>query len=549
MSDHWDPIELEVLWSRLIHIADECWATIRRTAFSHVIGEALDFGVEIFDGHGRSLAHGPKSMPVFNFCLPVTVAALIERFPAEKLEPGDILITNDPWLCAGHLPDIAIVTPVFRGGVMVGIVANCANAADIGGTRDNKAARELFEEGIQIPPMKLYRAGKPVEEILTMIAANVRVPEIVLGDIHAQISANEVGVSQLLAFMDEYGLSSLSPLAAELHRRSESAMRAAIRNLPDGVYSAETIADGLETPQRLPIQVIVQGDEITVDYTGAPPQMGRGGINCTYTYTASHTLYALKCLLTPDIPANAGCFRPFTINVPEGSILAATRPASVALRTRTGWHLHELLFKAMSPVLPWNVQAGTGIAFLLAAGGQDAEGRAFSDHLFLGGGQGASRGHDGQSTLLFPTSAGNVSIEMFEARTQLIVEYKEFIPDSGGAGEFRGGLGQRVSIRLTKDKQRIMLGAFPEGFQAAPPGLEGGSHGRAVRVIVEPGGDAPPRVLTAGALVELTEPGQRLIIEMSGGGGWGDPARRDPNQVRHDHQEGLVTSALEGFPN
>jgi 5-oxoprolinase (ATP-hydrolysing)/N-methylhydantoinase A len=549
MSDHWDPIELEVLWSRLIHIADECWATIRRTAFSHVIGEALDFGVEIFDGQGRSLAHGPRSMPVFNFCLPATVAALLERFPAEKLEPGDVLITNDPWLCAGHLPDIAIVTPVFRGGEMVAIVANCANAADIGGTRDNKAARELFEEGIQIPPMKLYRAGNLVEEILTMIAVNVRVPEIVLGDIHAQISANEVGASQLLTFMDEYGLSSLSPLAAELQRRSETAMRAAIRSLPDGIYSAETIADGLETPQRLPVQVIVQGDEITVDYAGAPPQMSRGGINCTYTYTSSHTLYALKCILTPDIPANAGCFRPFTVNVPEGSILAATRPASVALRTRTGWHLHELLFKAMSRVLPWNVQAGTGIAFLLAAGGQDAEGRAFSDHLFLGGGQGASRGHDGQSTLLFPTSAGNVSIEMFEARTQLIVEYKEFIPDSGGAGEFRGGLGQRVAIRLTKSGQHVSMGAFPEGFQAAPPGLEGGSRGRAVRVIVEPGGNAPPLVLAAGALVELTEPDQRLIIEMSGGGGWGDPAQRDPNQIRQDRQEGLVTSALEGFPN
>lgn len=549
MNDHWDPVELEVLWSRLIHIADECWATIRRTAFSHVIGEALDFGVEIFDGQGRSLAHGPKSMPVFNFCLPMTVAALLEQFPPDKLEPGDVLITNDPWICAGHLPDIAIVSPVFRDGELVAIVANCANAADIGGTRNNKAARELFEEGIQIPPMKLYRAGKPVEEILTMIAANVRVPEIVLGDIHAQISANEVGISQLLAFMNEYRLGSLSPLAVELQRRSESAMRAAIRALPDGTYRAETTADCHNSPQRLPVEVTVRGDEISVDYNGAPPQMASGGINCTNTYTTSHTLYAFKCILTPDIPANAGCFQPFTVSVPEGSILAATRPASVALRTRTGWHLHELLFKAMSSVLPDNVQAGTGIAFLLGAGGRDTEGRAFADHLFLGGGQGASRGHDGQSTLLFPTSAGNVSIEMFEARTQLLVEYKEFIPDSGGIGEFRGGLGQRVAIRLTKEGQSVMLGAFPEGFQAAPPGLEGGARGRSVRVIVEPGGKEPPQILTAGALVELTEPDQRLIVEMSGGGGWGVAVRRDPNRVRHDLEEGLVTVAPEGFPD
>jgi 5-oxoprolinase (ATP-hydrolysing)/N-methylhydantoinase A len=323
-------------------------------------------------------------------------------------------------------------------------------------------------------------------------------------------------------------------------------MRAAIRALPDGSYAAETIADCHDNPQRLAVQVTVRGDEITVDYAGAPPQTKRGGINCTYTYTSSHTLYALKCILTPDIPANSGCFRPFTVKVPEGSILAASRPASVALRTRTGWHLHELLFKAMSAVLPWNVQAGTGIAFLLSAGGNDAGGRPFSDHLFLGGGQGASRGHDGQSTLLFPTSAGNVSIEMFEERTQLMVEYKEFIPDSGGAGQFRGGLGQRVALSLPKSGQRVMLGAFPEGFHAAPPGLEGGSPGRSVRVVVDLGGDAAPRVLSAGALVELTEPGQRLIVEMSGGGGWGDPAARDPERLRQDESEGLVTPAPAG---
>lgn len=537
----WDPVELEVLWSRLIHIADECWTTIRRTAFSHVIGEALDFGVEIFDGQGRSLAHGPKSMPVFNFCLPVTVRELLARIPPEALEPGDVLITNDPWLCAGHLPDIATVTPVFRRGRLVALVGSVGNAADIGGTKNNAAAREVFEEGIHIPPLKLYRAGRPVTEILDMIAANVRVPEVVLGDIDAQISANQVGADRLLAFMDEYGLDDLGELAAEVQRRSELAMRAAIREVPDGEYRAETIADGVDAPQRLPVTVRVEGDRIEVDYAGAPPQVPRGGINCPYTYTASHTLYALKCLLTPDIPANAGCFRPFTVKVPEGSILACTRPASVALRTRTGWHLHELLFKALAPVLPRAVQAGTGIAFLLAANGVGDDGKAFADHLFLGGGQGASYGHDGHSCLLFPTSAGNVSIEMFEERTPLLVERKEFIPDSGGAGEYRGGLGQRVSLRLARPARRVALGAFPEGFRAAPPGLAGGRPGRPVRVVFEPGDGAPPRVLEAGALVELTRPDQRLTVEMAGGGGWGDPSRRDPARVERDVSEGLTS--------
>ena len=540
MDKRWDPIELEILWSRLIHIADECWVTIRRTAFSHVIGEALDFGVEIFDGSGRSLVHAPKSMPVFNFCLPVTMRALLERFPPDTLKPGDVLITNDPWICAGHLPDIAIVTPVFRGTKLVGFVASVGNAADIGGTRDNISARELFEEGLQIPPMKLYRAGELVHEILEMIAANVRVPDVVLGDIHAQISANEVGADRLLAFMDEYGLDDVDDLAAEVQNRSEAAARRAIERLPDGEYTAETWTDGVGEPLRLPILVRVSGDTIEVDYAGAPPQLPVGGVNCTPVYTISHTMYALKCLLTPELPANAGCFRPYRVYVPEGSILGCTRPAPVALRTRTGWHLHELVFKALAPILPQKVQAGSGIAWLLPATGRDTRGQPFADHLFLGGGQGASYGHDGHSCLLFPTSAGNVSIEMFEERTPLLVECKEFIPDSGGAGEFRGGLGQRVAIRLARKAPEVVLGVFPEGFRASPPGLLGGKDGREIHVYFEPGKGQPPQRLTAGTLVELKALDQRLIVETTGGGGWGDPSKRDPSRIQEDLRQGFV---------
>jgi 5-oxoprolinase (ATP-hydrolysing) len=486
-----------------------------------VIGEALDFGVELFDAQGGSLAHAPRSMPVFHFCLPHTVAHLLRAFPPASLRPGDVLVTNDPWLCAGHLPDIAVVTPVFHHSRLVAFVASVGNAADIGGTKDNAAAREVYEEGILIPPTRL------TPQVLDILAANVRTPDMVRGDVEAQVAANALGAERLVSFLDEYGLSDLAELAAAIQARAAEAMRSAVAAVPDGLYRAETWTDGLDEPLRLPVAITVAGDRMHVDYSGAPPQAPRGGINCPAAYTESHTLYALKLLLTPEVPSNAGCFQPFTIEVPVGSILGAVRPASVALRTRTGWHLHELIYQALAPALPDRVQAGSGLAFLLSA-----TGAGVADHLFLGGGQGASAGADGHSTLLFPTSAANVSVEMFEQRVPLVVEEKAFVCDSGGAGQFRGGLGQRVTVRGLASG--IALGAFPEGLRAAPPGLAGGLPGRKARLLHD------GRPLARTALVRLGA-GERLTVEMPGGGGWGDPHRRDRGLLAADLAEGLVS--------
>jgi 5-oxoprolinase (ATP-hydrolysing) len=531
-----DPVELQVLWSRLIHIADECWTTIWRAAFSTVIGEALDFGVEILDARGNSLAHAPRSMPVFHFCLPGTVHHLLEAFPVDTLEPGDVLMTNDPWLCAGHLPDIATVTPVFHRGRVVALMASVGNASDIGGTRNSAAAREVHEEGILIPPVKAFRRGEPVREVFDILGANVRLPQMVIGDVQAQVAANLVGADRLTAFLDEYGMPDLEPLAEAIQDRAEAAMREALRQLPDGVYRAETRVDGVEEePLTLKVAIEVRDDEATVDYAGAPPPAPFGGINCVRAYTVSHTLYALKLLLTPEVPSNMGNFRPFRVDVPEGSILAAPRPASVELRTRTGWHIHELVLGALAPALPERAQAGSGLAFMLAATGFHGDGEPFSDHLFLGGGQGASAGHDGVSAVIFPTSAGNVSIEMFEQRTPLLVEEKRYADGSGGAGEQRGGLGERVVVRrVEEDGARVSLGAFPEGLQAVPPGLAGGAPGEPARLRFK------GETLTRGRLVYLESSEDALEVTMPGGGGWGDPARRDPRFRERDREEGLL---------
>jgi len=319
-----DPIGLEIMWSRLVNLVEECWLTVWRTAFSLIIGEAQDFACEILDARGNSLAHSPRAMPVFNLTLPLAVKAILARFPVETLQPGDILITNDPWICAGHLFDVAIVTPVFRDGKVVAIIGTIGHVADIGGTKDSLNAREIYEEGFQIPPMKLYRAGVLNEDLVTLLAENVRKSEQVVGDIHAMVSANASGARRLLDFMAEYGLEDLEALATVIQNRAEAAMREAIRRVPDGVYTSEIWSDGMGTPARIPIEVVVKGDAIAVDFAGAPPQALRGGSNCTFGYTAAHTTYPLKCILSPALPANAGSYRPFTVTAPEGSMRTVT---------------------------------------------------------------------------------------------------------------------------------------------------------------------------------------------------------------------------------
>ena len=536
-----DPISLEIMWSRLVNIAEECWITILRTAFSTIIGEAQDFGCELLDADAESIAHSPRSMPVFNLSLPLAVRHMLRAFPKETLRDGDVLVTNDPWICAGHLYDLAVVTPVFRRGRLCALIGSIAHASDIGGTRDSLNAREVYDEGLQIPPLKLYRAGALNDDLMAVIGANVRRPEMVLGDIQAQVSSNRIGAERLLAFMDEYRLDSLAALAHTVQSRAEQAMRDAIEAVPDGTYRSEVWYDGLEQPLRLPCAVVVRGDEITVDWAGAPAQLPRGGINCTYHYTAAHTTYALKSILTPEIRSNAGCYRPFHVLAPEGSVLNCRHPASVNERTHTGWYLGPAVFRALAGVLPDHVQAFTGLPIGMGSYGRDTDGRPFNDHLFQGGGQGASAHGDGKSALLYPTSAANVSVEMFESRTPLVVECKELIADSGGPGRHRGGLGQRVRMRLRHPSPNPVLVDFrPHGMLVSTPGLHGGLPGRRARAFVVADG----RVREAGAEVgvaELRGTNERATIEIAGGSGFGDPAARLVAEIQADLGDGYVT--------
>jgi 5-oxoprolinase (ATP-hydrolysing)/N-methylhydantoinase A len=537
-----DPVNLEIMWSRTVTVAEEMWLTICRTAFSLVISEAQDFACDLLDVSGDTLAHSPRAMPVFNLTLPRAAKALIEAFPVATLKPGDVLVTNDPWLCAGHLFDIAVVTPIFRKGRVVALAGTVGNVCDIGGTRDWLKAREVYEEGFQIPPMKLVEAGVPNRALMTLLAKNVRMSEQVLGDMAAFVAANEIGAQRLLKLMDDYGMDDLQAFAAVVQGRSEGAMRDAIRAIPDGVYSSETWNNPFGTPMRFPVQITVSGDAIEVDFEGAPPQLPQGGINCTLSYTTGHATYPLKCMLTPQVRGNAGCYRPFTVRAPEGSILNARYPASVNLRTRTGWYVAPNIFKAMAPAVPTKVQAATGLPFTSNIYGKEADGSSYADVLFMGGGQGASAGADGKSGILWPTSAANTSIELFEARVPVLILEKSFIPDSGGAGAFRGGLAQRVRFRKLKDDGQAMLATlYPEGTTHPGAGLFGGSPSVAASAVIVNAEGEVLRDCGTGALVEITGTDEIVDVVVAGGAGYGDAGARSGDAIARDLQLGLVS--------
>jgi len=537
-----DPVSLEIMWARLVTVVEEMWHTICRTAFSLIVSEAQDFACDLLDPDGESLAHSPRAMPVFNIALPRAVKALLAKFPSDTLKPGDVLITNDPWLCAGHLFDIAVVTPVFRDGRVVAVIGTVGHVGDIGGTKDSLRAREIYEEGVQIPPMKLYRGDIPNEDLLTLLAENVRKHEEVLGDIFSFVAANQLGAERLVQFMDDYGMHDLRALAAVVQNRAEAAMREAIRALPDGIYLSSEQSNPLGETLTYPLKITVKGDEIELDFDGAPPQQPQGGFNSTFNYTAAHATYPLKCMLSPQVRGNAGCYRPLTVKAPEGSILNCVRPAAVNLRTRTGWYLAPNIFRALAQAAPALVQAATGLPHAVSIYGRDEHDHVYADHFFMGGGQGASAGGDGKSALLYPTSAANTSIELIESRAPVLVVEKALIADSGGAGCRRGGLGVRTKLRKLHDDGRpTLFSVYPEGVRVAPAGLDHGQPGAYARGVVLDRAGTVVHDCGTGELVTLTSTDRVVEICLSGGAGYGDPRERTRLRLDADTTDGYVS--------
>lgn len=545
MKGQFDPVSLEIHWSRLVAVADEAATTLLRTAFSPIIRESNDFATCLMNARGETVAECSGGIPAFAGLLGRACRAILQRIPAEAWQDGDCVFTNHPWIGTGHLPDIAVIAPIFRRGVLVGFSGSVAHTTDIGGSMSPEN-RELYEEGVCIPPLHLYRAGVRSEAMLELFLANVRLPDLVLGDLEAQVTANRVCQERAVAFLDDSGLDDLVDLSATIQAMSERAMRDAIAEVPDGVYRSAVDLDGFENePVHVECAVTVSGDGMAVDYAGSSPQLARP-INCTLNYTQAYSIYPIKCMLDPHTRRNEGSYRPIAISAPEGSILSAKFPAAVAARHLSGHVLSCAIYQAMAEALPGKVLADSGGAPAMRAqiGGVDDRGDRYSVLLFASAGMGASAQGDGLSTTAFPTNSGAGSIEVLEAVSPLLFRSKSFRADSGGAGRHRGGLGQTVEIEnLARTPARFIIVGDRERNPAQ--GLLGGAPGAPAAARIE--GGPGLRLKARGAL----PPGSALRLDFAGGGGFGDPAGRDPAAIAQDVAQGLVSgsAAASDYPH
>lgn len=528
-----DPISLQILWSRIIAIVDESAATLVRTSFSTLVRESNDFSCVLTDARGNSLAQSTASIPSFIGTLPATVKLLLKDFPVETLRPGDVLITNDMHIGTGHLPDVNVARPIFKNGKVVAIAASVAHAPDIGGKLRAPDPREVFEEGLQIPPMKLADQGVLNEVLLKLVKANVRVPSQVVGDLMAQMAATEMAERRIISLMDEYGLGDLADLAKTIQDYSEAAMREAIRALPDGEYRSELTTDGLAEPITVKCKLTVKGDQIHVDYTGSSPQVDRA-LNVVPHYGYAYTVYGVKCALAPVVPNNEGCFKPVTFFAPEGSILNPRRPAAGGARVLVGHYLTFAVMGALGAAVPDKVLAASGApVWGLNVMGVDRNGTRFANCFFFNGGLGARPTMDGIHCLAFPGNTGNTPIELMESWAPILIEKKEIRGDSGGPGKFRGGCGQTAVVRSTA-QQALTISFLAERTRTPAPGIFGGLPG-AKGAVRYNGEDINPKE------TRYLLPGDRVEMSTAGGGGYGDPKERDRAAVARDLELGRVS--------
>lgn len=528
-----DPFLVGAVAKRLVSTLNEQQAALVNTAFSTIVRESLDLACGVFDTRGEMVAQSMSGTPGHINAMATGVHHFLVRFPVGELSPGDVLITNDPWLTTGQLHDITIATPVFREDQLVALFASTCHAADIGGRGLSGEAREVFEEGLLIPPMKLVRGGEVNADLVELIRGNVRTPDETIGDVYAQAAANATGARSLLSLLDELELDGIDEVGAEIISRSEAAMRTAIASLPNGTHSAELASDGFDDPVRLCVTVAIEDEDVRLDFAGSSEQ-SPFGINNVLNYTRAYASFALKAALAPDVPHNAGSFRPVEIVAPEESILNCRPPAAVASRHVIGHMLPSLVFSALAAALPAQLQAGSADSLWATLWrGTDRDGETFAQTLFQAGGVGARATKDGLSTVGFPTGVGAVSTEVVEMLTPLLNRSRALRTDSAGAGSWRGGLGQVLEMECDSPRS-WNLSALVDRTRFPAQGAAGGEPGAPGRLKLD-GDPLPSKRLVA------LYPEARVTVATPGGGGWGDPRSRDPEAVLADVVEGYVS--------
>ncbi|RJT40598.1 hydantoinase B/oxoprolinase family protein [Mesorhizobium waimense] len=529
-------IRMQVMWNRLISVVEEQALTLLRTAFSTSVRESGDLSAGVFNPRGEMLAQAVTGTPGHVNTMAEAVLQFMNEIPREEMYEGDTYVTNDPWQGTGHLHDITMVSPSFLNGELVAFFACTAHVVDVGGRGFGADGKSVYEEGIQIPIMKFAERGVVNRDLVKILRCNVREPNQVVGDFYSLAACNEVGHRRLVGMMTEIGLTSLDGLGAFIFSRTHNAMLERIKVLPKGTWSNGLVTDGYDDPVKLAAAVSVHDDHLNVDFSGSAP-MSRWGINVPIIYTKAYACYALKCVVAPDIPNNAASLAFFTVSSPV-NILNAARPAPVSLRHVIGHMVPDLVLGAMAQALPgkilaegaaalWNIH----ISARPVAGGT---GRRAEVLMFNSGGMGARPELDGLSATAFPSGVHTMPIEATEHTGPIVIWRKELRPGSGGDGEFRGGLGQVLEISAL-DGHEFDFSAMFDRVKHPAKGRNGGKNGQAGVVKLDDGTLMRPKGW------QHVPAGRRLILELPGGGGYGDPAKRSAEARAQDQSRGYVT--------
>lgn len=530
-----DPITVEVIGNALGSIVDEMGETLVRAAYSTNIKERRDSSTCLFDAAGRTLCQA-SHIPMHLGSLIGVIEEIYRRTPLDDIRPGDVFVGNDAYTGGGtHLPDIVLAEPIFHGGRLVAWATNTAHHADF----VDRAHAHIFQEGLRIPPVRLYREGRIVEDILDLILLNLQVPRERLNDLRAQMAANRQGIQRFGELAERYGIEQLLAAGDALMDYAERLTRAGIRTIPPGVYTFEDSYESneLDGIMTFRVRIEVAGDEIRLDFE-APDQV-RAGINLVWTALLASVYYAVKALIGPDIPPNAGLFRPIRVKARKGSILNAAPPAAVNSRLHTGQRVVDLIFGALAPAIPDRIIAAcNGACTNSTFSGIDPRTGQFYVYLeTIGGGFGARAAKDGLDGVhVHLTNTSNLPVEALEAEYPLVLERYELVRDSGGPGQFRGGMGLLRQVRVEGHECRTYI--HGSRFQKGPWGLAGGGEGGRADFAFSNGVELPARARA------VIRDGQRVYITTPGAGGYGDPRRRAGEQVRRDLAEERISVAV-----
>ena len=537
-----DAIRTQVMWNRLVAVVEEQAQSLLRTAFGTITREAGDLSAGVYNVDGHMIAQAMTGTPGHVNTMATAVAHFFEKYPPSSMKPGDVYITNDPWLGTGHLFDYVMLTPVFLKTKLVAFFASTCHVIDVGGVGMTAKANSSFEEGTLVPHLPIRRQGKLNEDLISVILANSRYPIEVRGDLLSLISANDTGARRLVDMMTEFKLTSLEPLAKHILTTSEKAAREAIRAVPEGTWSYEMPLDGYEAALLVKCKLTIRNGKVLLDYTGTSPA-SLYGINSPRTYSLAYSVFALKAVIAPHVPNNIGSLSVFDMITEAGSCVDPTRPSPVTARHVLGQQLADCVFGCLAQALPGQVQAeSAGAIWILSL--SSAHGQVSAEEtktatpfgvISIGlGGIGGRPGQDGLSTMAFPSGVGSIPVEITEGQCPLWFKQKQFLKGSGGKGEYRGGLGQRIEILNREDAPFVISAATFDRIRHAAQGREGGEPGQVGAAYRGSGAHLKDKG------VHVIATGDSLVVELPGGGGFGDADKRSEELKAADRKAELA---------